>query len=79
MIVPSGVEVILLKQKEIELFYAYIFNQRAFIVEDINRLKQTLQFRDCTNYDCLELALALNRLVVFDEITGQIRGLLGLY
>lgn len=68
-----------MRQKEIELIYAYIFNQRSFIVEDINRLKQSLQFRDFTNYDCLELALALNRLVVFDEITGQIRGLLGLY
>jgi hypothetical protein len=79
MIALSVAEVKLLKQKEIELFYAYIFNQRSFIVDDINRLKQSLQFRDCTNYDCLELALALNRLVVFDEVTGQIRGLLGLY
>ena len=68
-----------MRQKEIELIYAYIFNQRSFIVEDINRLKQSLQFRDFTNYDCLELALALNRLVVFDEVTGQICGLLGLY
>lgn len=68
-----------MKQKEIELLYAYIFNQRSFIVEDINRLKSSLQFRDFTNYDCLELALALNRLVVFDEVTSQIRGLLGLY
>ena len=68
-----------MKQKEIELLYAYIINQRSFIVEDINRLKQSLQFRDFTNYDCLELALALNRLVVFDDVTGQIRGLLGLY
>ena len=68
-----------MKQNEIELLYAYIINQRSFIVEDINRLKQSLQFRDFTNYDCLELALALNRLVVFDEVTGQICGLLGLY
>lgn len=79
MIVLSDVEVIPLKQKEIELLFTYIFNQRSFIVEDINRLKQSLQFRDFTNYDCLELALALNRLVVFDEMTGHIRGLLGLY
>lgn len=68
-----------IKQKEIELLYSYIFNQRSILQEDIDRIRQNVQFRSLSYYDCLELALAMNRLAVFDEIIGHIRGLLGLY
>lgn len=54
-----------MKQKEI--FMAYLNNKRDFLQEDIRKLQQRLRYRDADAVDCLELALARERLSAFEE------------
>lgn len=54
-----------MKQKEI--FMAYLNNKRDFLQEDVRNLQQRLRYRDADAVDCLELALARERLSSFEE------------
>ncbi len=56
-----------MKQKEI--FMAYINNNRDKLQDDVRKLQQRLRYRDADAVDCLELALALERLNAFEDFS----------
>lgn len=56
-----------MKQKEI--FMSYINNTRYKLEEDVRQLQQRLRYREADAVDCLELALALERLNSFEEFS----------
>lgn len=58
-----------MKQKEI--FMAYLNNKRDFLQEDVRKLQQRLRYREADAVDCLELALARERLIAFEEYAND--------
>lgn len=65
-----------MKQKEI--FMAYINNTRDRLQEDVRQLQQRLRYRECDAVDCLELALAQERLYSFEEFARSSMAILKL-
>lgn len=66
-----------MKQKEILM--AYINNTRDYLQKDIRELQQRLRLRsDCDAIDCLELALAKERLIAFEEYVEHTMAILKL-
>lgn len=65
-----------MKQKEI--FMAYLNNNRDRLEADVRELRQRLRYRDCDAVDCLELALAQERLYAFEEFASAARSILKL-
>lgn len=65
-----------MKQKEI--FMAYINNNRDKLQEDVRQLQQRLRYRNADAVDCLELALALERLNAFDDFSRSAMAILKL-
>ena len=65
-----------MKQKEILM--AYINNKRDYLQEDIRKLQQRVRYRDCDAVDCLELALAQERLISFEEFAKDTMSILKL-
>lgn len=54
-----------------EIFYQYLINERDRLEEDVARLRQTLRMREPDAVDCLELALAKERLSCFLDYTNH--------
>ena len=50
-----------------EVFMEYIINKRDSLQEDLRQLQDRLTERDADAVDCLELALARERLIAFEE------------
>lgn len=67
-----------MKQAELALLYAYIYNNRIRLKNDIRALQANIRFREIDTVDCLELILAVERYNTFKETTNQIRHLLNL-
>ena len=65
-----------MKQKEV--FMAYLNNKRDWLQEDIRKLQQRLRYRDADAVDCLELALARERLSAFEEYAADSMAILKL-
>ena len=65
-----------MKQKEI--FMAYINNNRDRLQEDVRQLQQRLRYRNADAVDCLELSLALERLIAFDAFSKSAMAILKL-
>lgn len=65
-----------MKQKEILM--AYINNTRDHLQNDIRQLQQRVRYRDCDAVDCLELALAQERLIAFEEYARHTMAILQL-
>lgn len=68
-----------MKEKEIDLLFAYIYNNRMRLEEEVSQLQANIRFRKIDSVDCVELMLATERLNTFKEVTNNIRMLLGLY
>ena len=65
-----------MKQKEI--FMMYLNNNRDRLEEDVRELRQRLRYRDCDAIDCVELMLAQERLLAFEEFAVNARAILKL-
>lgn len=63
-----------MKQKEI--LAAYFNNNRDKLEEDVRQLQQRLRYRNADAVDCLELALALERLNAFEDFVKSTRAIL---
>lgn len=55
-----------------EIFYQYLLNERDRLEEDVVQLRQNLRMRkEIDAIDCLELALAMERLSAFIDYTDH--------
>ncbi len=54
-------------KKQIELWYCYCVNYRQRLEDDIKQLQSNLRYRKVDAVDCMELALAIERLNCFNE------------
>ena len=66
-------------QKEINLLFAYIYNNRTRLEDEVSQLQSNLRFRKIDSTDCVELMLSSERLATFKDVTTDIRHLLGFY
>ncbi len=58
-------------QKQRELWMCYVVNQREHLENDIKRLQTNLRYRRVDAVDCMELALAIERLNSFNEFASH--------
>lgn len=58
-------------QKESELLLAYFYNNLCFLENDVNQLRQNFRWRNVDASDCIELALAMERLNAFQEFSSN--------
>lgn len=54
-----------IKQKE--LYFSYVYNHREFLVSEVKQLQHNLRYRKIDSVDCMELALAVERLNAFED------------
>lgn len=55
-----------------EIFYQYLLNERDRLEEDVVQLRQNLRMKkDVDSVDCLELALAMERLSAFIDYSDH--------
>lgn len=55
-----------------EIFYQYLINERTRLEEDVVQLRQNLRMRkEIDAVDCLELALAMERLSAFIDYSDH--------
>lgn len=65
-----------MRQKEIEFLQAYFLNYLTVLEGDVTQIRNNLRFRSVDQVDCLELALALERLQAFKEFSKNVRAIL---
>ena len=65
-------------QKQRDLWYEYKYNKEEFLKEDVRQLQQTIRYRNIDVVDCIELALAIERLNTFQKVCKSIEIILGL-
>lgn len=54
-----------------EIFFQYLLNQQNFLENDVIQLRQNLRMRNIDAVDCLELALAMERLNSFKDFLNS--------
>ena len=64
--------------KHKEIFMEYIINKHDRLQEDVRELQDRLTERDADAVDCLELALARERLIAFEEYAMAAKAILKL-
>lgn len=62
------------RQKEIYL--SYIYNTREYLKDDLIQLQTNIRYRKIDVIDCLELALAIERLNTFDNTVKALNDIL---
>lgn len=65
-----------MRQIEIELIMAYIYNNQLRLEHNVQQLQANVRFRHIDITDCVELLAAQIELETFREVTGHIRALL---
>ncbi len=65
-----------MKQEVLSMLYAYIYNNRIRLEDYVRELQTSMRFRKVSVNDCIELALAMERLEMFIQVTKDIRALL---
>lgn len=68
-----------MNQKEIEILMQYILFETTRLEQDVQQLRQNIRYRDVDVVDCMELMLALERLAVFKNFSGNVIHLLKLH
>lgn len=63
-------------QKESELLLAYFYNNLCFLENDVQQLRNNFHYRKVDAVDCLEFALAMERLNAFKEFSSNVCHLL---
>lgn len=66
----------MMRQKEIDLLYQYLWNRFTYLEQDVQQLQQNVRYRHIDAVDCLELCLALERLNAFKQFSADVRGIL---
>lgn len=59
-------------QKEREIWETFKYNRAEHLQHDLRQLQQNLRYRDIDAVDCIELALASQRVADFKEFTKQV-------
>lgn len=54
-----------------EIFYQFLLNERARLEKEVAQLRQSLRMREVDAVDCLELALAMERLNAFIDFSSK--------
>lgn len=67
-----------MRQREVEMLLAYFLNYRTVLEGDVTQLRNNIRYRSVDQVDCLEMALALERLNAFDNFTKNVRAILHL-
>lgn len=67
-----------MRQIESQNLMEYILFEMTRLEQDVQQLRQNLRYRDVDVVDCMELMLALERLVVFKQFSGNVIHLLKL-
>ena len=67
-----------MKRIEISTIYAYIYNNRCELAEEVRQMKQNLRYRNVDCIDCMELALLIERQKTFEMVSRDILTLLNL-
>lgn len=67
-----------MRQIESQNLMEYILFEMTRLEQDVQQLRQNLRYRDVDVVDCMELMLALERLVVFKQFSGNVIQLLKL-
>ncbi len=68
----------MMRQKEIENLMEYIIFEMTRLEQDVQKLQQTLRYKRVDAVDCMELMLALERLVSFKNFSSNVIHLLKL-
>lgn len=61
----------MLTKRQLDLWYAYVYNTRCFLEDEIKQLRETLRYKPVDVVDCLELSLALERLAAFNKFASE--------
>lgn len=61
-----------MKNKEVELLWRYIINNLTALEQEVQQLQQNLRYRRIDTIDCHELALAIERLNMFQKVSNDI-------
>lgn len=67
-----------MRQSELSLLYAYIYNNRKRLEDNVRELQTNARFRRIDTPDCIELLCAQLELETFLEVTNQIRQILNI-
>lgn len=59
-------------QKQKDLWNEYKYNRGEYLRQDIRQLQQNIRYRDVDVVDCIELALALERLNTFNQVCKSV-------
>ena len=65
--------------KQRELWASYCYNHREKLVGDVRQFQQNLRYRNIDAVDCIELALALERLNSFDDFVNCVNVIFSIY
>lgn len=65
-------------QKENEILIQYFINFSTFLEHDVQQLRQNFLYRKVDAVDCIEFALAMERLNSFNEFSSNVCHLLKL-
>lgn len=71
--------VIYMKKSEINHIYAYIYNNRNRLNQELRQQQSNLRYRDIDVVDCIELACCIERRNTFNQMSADILHLLHLY
>lgn len=67
-----------MREKQKELYYSYILNQRTYLEQDIQELQSRIRYRTIGITDLVELLIAKTRYETFCEVTRDINYLLNI-
>ena len=70
--------IIMATQKQKDLWFEYKYNKTEYLKDDVRQLQQNIRYRDIDIVDCIELALAIERLNTFQKVCKSIEIILGL-
>lgn len=59
-------------QKQRDLWNEYKYNRGEYLKQDIMQLQQNIRYRDIDIVDCIELALAIERLNTFNQVCKSV-------
>ena len=59
-------------RKQLTLWEEYKLNKRDFLIHDVQQLQTNLRYRNIDVVDCLEMALAIDRLNTFEQVVKTV-------
>ena len=59
-------------QKQRDLWESFKYNRREHLLEDVRQLQQNIRYRNIDAVDCIELALASQRVTDFEDFAKSV-------